>query len=169
MNACKLINRLAEEDKSLITGDNEIFNCCRGRWILDRCWGFQKIFDYWRREIPADWLRIKDLWLLRMRNPGVTAGDWISSVTGGDLTRALTTSAGNENPSWLSWEIRRTLKTSTGELEPGRLLLEKWDRESSICWEINLWGECLLGWGNQELGCMPIYWGIILVGDKPRS
>ena len=40
--ACKLISCLAEENKSLITGDNEIFDCCRGKQILDRCWGFQK-------------------------------------------------------------------------------------------------------------------------------
>ena len=29
--ACKLISRLAEENKSLISGDNEIFDYCRGK------------------------------------------------------------------------------------------------------------------------------------------
>ena len=28
--ACKLSSCLAEENKSLITGDNEVFDCCRG-------------------------------------------------------------------------------------------------------------------------------------------
>ena len=29
--ACKLGSRLAEENKSLIAGDNEIFDCCQGK------------------------------------------------------------------------------------------------------------------------------------------
>ena len=55
--ACKLICCLAEEDKSLIAGDNKIFDCCRGKKSLteagdskkslitkdekslDQCWG----------------------------------------------------------------------------------------------------------------------------------
>ena len=47
---------------------------------------------------------------------------------------------------------KENLKTSTGELEPGRLPMEKHELESSFCWEITLWGECLLDRGNQELG-----------------
>ena len=27
-----------------LLGDNKIFDCCRGKWILDHCWRF-KIFD----------------------------------------------------------------------------------------------------------------------------
>ena len=30
--------------------------------------------------------------------------------------------------------------------------MEKQELESSVCWEVTLWGECLLGRGNQELG-----------------
>ena len=30
--------------------------------------------------------------------------------------------------------------------------MEKQELESSVCWEVTLWGECLLGWGNQEFG-----------------
>ena len=29
--ACKLSSFLAEENKSLVTGDKEIFDCCRGK------------------------------------------------------------------------------------------------------------------------------------------
>ena len=42
--ACKLISRLAEENKSLITGDNEMFDCCWEKLTLDCCWRF-KTFD----------------------------------------------------------------------------------------------------------------------------
>ena len=30
--------------------------------------------------------------------------------------------------------------------------MEKQELESSVCWEVILWGECLLSRGNQELG-----------------
>ena len=137
MDACKLINRLDEEDKSLITGDNEIFDCCRGRWILDRCWGFQKIFDYWRWEILADCLGIKDLWLFEKEKS--LDHCWrlkiLSDLWG--LTRALTTSTGNENPSWLSWEIRKTLVISTGDQTKENLdFLENKEGSDGFCEEL---------------------------------
>ena len=88
-----------------------------------------------------------------MRNPC-----WLLGI----LTRALSISMGYENSSWLPWGIRFILTTSTGKLKPGRLLLEKWDWESSICWEVTLWGESLLSRGNQEPGLCAI-----LLGNHP--
>ena len=49
-------------------------------------------------------------------------------------------------------EIMKNPTTSTGELKPGRLQMEKQELESSFCWEITLWGECLSCWRNQEFG-----------------
>ena len=63
-----------------------------------------------------------------------------------------------ENFEDLYWGIR-TWEASVGEMIPK--IFDLLGNKSV--------GECLLGWGNQEFGCIPIYWGIILVGDKPRS
>ena len=60
--ACKLISCLDEENKSLITEDNEIFDCCRGEVNPWPMLGIPKIFDCWRWEILGPLLGLENPW-----------------------------------------------------------------------------------------------------------